>query len=606
MSLFFTLVFYLALVELSARLGRTLKPEGTLSLRWSQGLAASTLLFACAALLLSSVGWLRPAQIRLATGCCLALLFKSQALRDVRSLRLSQGLLIGLLGCLFGLSALAPNTEWDAQVYHYTLPSLYLEHGGVYWTNTGIYDSLWSLSHPLNAWALGCGGELSANLLGAVFLALLLCSLLALSQPGTDAYVLALGLSSPILIVGSTGGATDLPAAAYIAAMMAAGDSRLGPGWGLAAVLTRLNALPALFLWGLQTSNKKKILMFSLAGLAPWMVFNGLHLGDPLFPFSTLWRGSDFRGSLSHGANQLLLSQWRIGLDSRAWMSLLSPLLLPGLLLFRRKNWEPWLIFGLTGLALSALLRLSQARYQLAWTVGLLLWSGTGWHQQGRTKKWLRVTFWTSTLVCAIVSFSALAPKLLFTLTRQSEESYLSSRLTSWPAYRWLEKSHYKKVLLTDPRAYRCPKPFALVDQASLGDLSYPGVAQHFRDQQCQAIVWNFEYPRVARAALWQAAVLAHGDRSAISKQLLGRLGSEWIGNHLRQWPEFADPAAVPPDNDPVMHQLRVLYFLSAHSRPVFQSGLVLITEWPLEDNTAPYKILPGRGCVPEYHHSDP
>ena len=196
--------------------------------------------------------------------------------------------------------ATVPNTHWDSQVYHYTLPRLYLERGRVYWTGTGIYDSLFSLSHLLYAWAMGCAGETGVNLLGFVFLGLLTTSLMAVVHEASEGgpgqnVVLALVASSPLLLAQADGGLTDPPAAAYVAAMMAGTPSRGSWIWGLAAILTRLNAGVAVGLWILATGRRRVVAFVVLAGLLPWVAFNLLNHHAPWYPFGTFLRGLPVR-----------------------------------------------------------------------------------------------------------------------------------------------------------------------------------------------------------------------------------------------------------------------------------------------------------------------
>lgn len=550
------ILFAAVLLEVAARLGVRLAPGAAPELRWSQGLAAATTGFALAALLLSPLGWLTPVWIRALTLLGLPLLWRSRAWRDFCAQ--SRGLRWGLAGALAWFAALAtvPNTHWDTQVYHYTLPRLYLEHGGVYWTGTGIYDSLVSLSHPLFAWAMGCGGEPAANWLGSVFLAMLTFSLVSLSRPAPTSLVLALVVSSPLLLAQADGGLTDLAAAAYVSAMLAGG--RPGLVWGIVAVATRLNAAPALLLWALATGRAWRWLAALLSGLLPWVLLNLKNTGQPFYPFGSLWQLAPFRG-----AGSALLVDPTPSPDHRIWASLLSPLLLPGLLLWRRQGWPPLLRFGLLGLLACAALPLGQYRYQLPWLVGLLAWSAWGWSAQ-RSRPWMRPVFASGAALAGLVAISPWWPKLIYLLDVPARPSYLRQRVSCSNAYTWLKTTRYRKVLLTDPRAYLCPKPFLLIDQGHWPDLTYPALTHYLNEQHCDAVVWNFDLPRVRRAALWQAQQIAGAD-----PQLIDSLGTVRL------------TASEDPEQHPAAQVLRALYLLCARKSPVYQDGQVLITEWP-------------------------
>lgn len=552
------LLFLVALLELAARLGHWLEPQASRERRWSQGLAASGLAFSLAALLLSAFGQLQPFTIRALTCLAMPLLYRSRAWPDLRDCSWKWW----ATGSLFGLLAMVPNTHWDAHVYHYALPRLYLEHGSIYWTNTGIYDSLVSLAHPLYAWALGCGGEPAANLLGALFLAQLLCSLMTMAAPLPGRYTVALVASSPLLLSQADGGLTDLAAAAYVAAMLAASGVGARVLWGTTAVLFRLNTAPAVLLWALTGGRTRWFLLGLSAGVLPWLTYNQLYRDDPFYPLGSLWKWESFRA-----------------LRTADWSSQISPLLLPGLLLWRGSWREPVVRFGLGGLLLAGFFPLAQPRYQLSWMLGAFIWSAQGWGQHLNQRKWLTGFFWTVVGIATLVSASPWWPKVAYLGSHQSRLSYLRPRLPCTRAFEWLAQAPYSRVMLTDPRSYLCPKPSVLVDQGRLDDLSYPAVSAFLGEQKCDAVVWNFEYPKVARAALWQATFLAKNDKTGLSQQLLGQLGSAWLEQRTVEWPELR--ASNPPDTDPVGQKLRVLYFLCARSRPVFQDGQVLIVNWP-------------------------
>lgn len=574
-------IFLLVIFELAARLGGRLAPNHSLAHRWSQGLAATMAVFSGGALLLSVFGGLLPWVTQGLTCLGLPLLLRSRAWSDLQRL----GRLWGGFIAFMVLLATVPNTHWDVQVYHYTLPRLYLEQGRVHWTGTGIYDSLVSLSHPLHAWAMGCAGEMGANLLGLAFLMMLTTSLVAVTDAcgvaGSAPVVVALVASSPLLLRQADGGLTDLPAAAYLAAMMASPGSRGGWMWGLMAILTRLNAGLGVVLWHMATGRWRILGWLLMAGVIPWVLTNVAQQNPPLYPFSSLWKVSDFRGGMDFGAHRLLLAGWSMQGDSRAWANMLSPLLLPGMLLIRRPWPRPVIVFGLLGLLASTLTGLTQARYQLPWLLGLLVWSALGWVQQGGDRKWLRGVFWSVALASTLIAVSPWWPKLVVAVGGMPVSSYLETRLTPWPAYQWLRGTAYSKVMLTDPRAYHCPKPFFLVDQGLLNDETYPGVIAYLESQDCDVVLWNFDSPRVARAALWQASALAQGNRDLMSQGLIGKLGPAWLAHQLDKWPAFGRPDIAPSDYDPISHKLRVLYFLCVHSEPVFQDGQVLITRWP-------------------------
>ena len=568
MSLLQTLIFGLAVLELSARFGRFYFPETNAATRWALGISGTLLVMTVAALVLSALSLLRPLPIQLTM--LIFLVFRPRAQLWVEFLRLSNAprILAYLSFLLAAGLAQAPNTHWDAQVYHYTLPRLYLERGCVAWTSTGIYDSLVSLAHPLHAWAMGCAGEPGANLLGSFFLLLAGCACYAAAGSWTGP---ALLLSSPLLVAQADGGLNDLQATAYVAAMIISPQSRWAALWGAAALATRPNALPAVLGWSVCKGPRTGLLLAALAGLLPWLAVNQLHHRSMVYPFSSdIWSLSSFRDSGRSTVTALLAGA------AEGWSELLSPLILPGLLLLggaqRPKSLTPYLRFGLFTLVTAWFLKVSQPRYQMPCLLSLVFLGASGWRAflQGKTRS--RYVFYAAAALLALLANSRWLSHLQVLRGESWQHDYLSQRLAPLSAYEWLSRQSYRKVMLTDPRAYRCPIDFFLVDQGAPGDQSYPVVADNLFQQGCQVVVWNLAYPRVARAMIWQDQ-----HRGSAERGFIQTLGNGWLREHQELWPELTGAAS----QNPVEHQLRVLYFCCARQPVIFQDREIVVTTFP-------------------------
>jgi hypothetical protein len=140
---------------------------------------------------------------------------------------------IGVAAC----GALSPNTHTDVESYHYTLPRLYLQHHGLYWTDTSTFDGSFQLVHMLYGLAMAVGGEVQANLLGPIFLGLLaLATAVACGRRQAGVLAALLLVSSPVAFEQATGGLIDVPCAAFamlaMDAWLLASRARRPAGWG--------------------------------------------------------------------------------------------------------------------------------------------------------------------------------------------------------------------------------------------------------------------------------------------------------------------------------------------------------------------------------------
>lgn len=207
--------------------------------------------------------------------------------------------------------ALAPATDWDALMYHLRVPQQFLTGGSIYWPEDSGYVAFVGLPHMLYLPLLALGSSAGPALLSVwctlgLALAGFACGLRFLDQR-TAGFSLALLWGSTILLVVGASTRTDTILAFYLFlaqyAVMRATQSP-GPGFlylgaalgGMAIgvkynALLYLVALAPLGLWVLKTRMRAPatalalILGLALGTAFPWLLKNGLLLGDPVYPF---------------------------------------------------------------------------------------------------------------------------------------------------------------------------------------------------------------------------------------------------------------------------------------------------------------------------------
>ncbi|MFN8613515.1 MAG: hypothetical protein U0931_38610 [Vulcanimicrobiota bacterium] len=597
-------------LSLGQRLGHRFWQDQLPATQLACALALGTVVTAAAGLLLGLASCLGKAQLWLSLG--LGLLLSARPDRDLAWLR-QCGPGLGPAGTrmLLGLSllaALVPNTHYDAQVYHYTLPRLYLENHAFYWTATGVTDGIFHLYHLIVVWPLALGGEVCANLLGPLFLFILAQALAACLDQEPLVYWLV--FSSPAFYLQSCGGLPELAAAAFVALSLLgwkSGQSALSALWMGAALSTRLSAAPALLALMLVEVTRTRRARAALrpllvAGLfcLPWMAFNCYHTGYPLYPLGARWKTSALITSRSlpsqsapasslpaaslpttssEPAATTLSYPWVLfavpaGSHSRAWQDCLSPLLLGGLLLCilgRRPSGISLPV--LLCLAAQIVLAQPNPRFNLPGSAGLLVLAAAGWAPVWRSgPAWQRGLLGLVLAAGLLPGIGYTLPRLAVLLGRQTRQAYLRERLPVYEAYQWLASTSYRKVLLIDPRAFRCPKQFFLYLQADLlaasqpdGEESFIGLHRALRAQDCDLVIWNLDNPSVRE--------LTHnGDFEASNED-----AQLW----LKRQPDQFDYRSW---------RYRVLFQALHGGRVVYRQGTVVAVEWPASDRKSASK----------------
>lgn len=538
--------------------------------------ALGSLVFALLALLLSLPGWCLP-------WVCRTLTLLGLVAFPPKRVDLPPP--VWLLAGVAALGALAPTTHVDTQSYHYPLPWRYLQHGGLHWTGLGVFDGVFHLFHLMLVWPLGLAGELCANLLGPLFLAVTGLAL-ASFQPGSRLPWLLLA-SSPLLVIQSSGGLPELPAVAMALLSLAWWQRGLGPNASAslslaaffcgAAVSMRLNLAPLAVALALATliagggwrAALKPLVATGLCCL-PWLSFNLWHTGHPLYPIGPRWEIKDLRSHPTSAPRSTAPAQlpalaapqglpWNLLLplapdaSPRRWQDTLSPLLVAGCVFALGRSPGPLLWPGLIYLVLLVPLRIHDLRYGAPGGVWLLPLALLGW---GRPRAlWKQSLLLLGLAVGGLVSWSTLPPRLLPLLGEHWRHDYLSRRLEVYQAYRWLAGTHYRKVLLTDIRGWHCPRPWCGYIQDDLSRAAQPyqerslaGIHHALEQRHCDLVLLNLHRQEVRQAV----ESTEHPER--------------WLEKNDGQFREM---------------RMRMLWHLIRRGKVVYSQGGVMAIEWP-------------------------
>lgn len=331
-------VLYLPGVALASRLGEPAGRPGFVDRAVLGLLVWAALLF-----VLAASGLYTPAALRLAAAfAALASLAawrlggRTSLGEELALLRPTGGplvlvLALGAAVAVLFLHALNPGVAWDADVYHLTLPKLYLEAGGFREVPFNVY-SLWpSNAQLLFGLALALADSVLAALLHLLFGLLTVAAVFALcreaGRPRAGWLAAPLFLANGVVLFEMRVAYTDLFlaflfAAAALYTLRAAGrpgERRLdlllaGVAAGLAAgvKLTGLLILPCLAGLYLAAGGRaarslpglRALAAWTLAPaallLAPWLGRSALATGNPAYPFLySVFGGPDWSAALA-------------------------------------------------------------------------------------------------------------------------------------------------------------------------------------------------------------------------------------------------------------------------------------------------------------------
>jgi hypothetical protein len=239
-------------------------------------------------------------------------LLASDALSSLRASVDRFSLSICLIVAVFlVVGALAPPADWDALMYHLRVPQRFLQAGAIYLPEDTTLLGFVGLPHMLYLPLLAFRSSSAPALVSAVCTLGLALAVYALCvrflDPRTGAFSLAVLWGSTVLIIVGITPRTDTILAFYLLlvhfALLRARELRdprflyLGAALAGMAVGVKYNALVyllALAPLGLvvvvtRVRARAAVIAltvgFALVAALPWLLKNGLFLGDPLYPF---------------------------------------------------------------------------------------------------------------------------------------------------------------------------------------------------------------------------------------------------------------------------------------------------------------------------------
>lgn len=391
--------------------------------------------------------------------------------------------LMPLLICFWiSACALAPNTHFDVQVYHYAYPEMYARNHSLQFARANTHEGLIGPAHLLYVPALQLGGESAANLINCFYLGILLVVCRRLGAPPA----VWLLLSSPLVIFQAQGGLTDLPVAAYCCLALEALLRKpahpfwvgLWAGQAVAVKWTALGNYLCLLPLCLAHRRLGVALLLGLCLLIPQFYRNYSATGDPFSPLS-IWRLAVFGGTpnkLEEPPRIPVPDRWgrfpvnllHVSLADRSWQNTCNPLILAGILLALWQPRRPLQAASATaflGLSLAAPSDLRYAFPTLCWCACV-------------TARWIeskRLNYpRLAASVLAVSCLPGLAVLVALSLQRLSlrygRDSYLEQR-SNYAAYRYLGEHARadQTVYLLGRRGFRCPLAYVCGDDPPRG-----------------------------------------------------------------------------------------------------------------------------------------
>ena len=401
------------------------------------------------------------------------------------------------------ISALAPNTNWDAGVAHLALPSDYARDGAIGLREGNVYSAYPHLLHSLYTFLYYGSGETAVTLLSWLFGPLACLALFALGKRVESrecGFIAAAILATSPIYFDQVGTASiDVPfagvAAASLCCLYAWHDERR-PRWLLLAaflagsacgirhtgyLVSFLMTVGILFV-SPERRVKHALLFAGVAALAagPWMLRSALLVGNPLYPFlsglfpvhglltvpTTNTALAEHTSIQASGLLDLLRFPWDLIMHPDRYdgwakspgglVLLLGP---PGFFLGARKA----RLLGAFSIAGGVVFFYFQrlARYMLPFFTPMMVLAGVAACRLERLRRpiaaLLIFTFiFGLTLGAASVSF-----KVPAALRLESREDYLTRRVERYTAFQWVNENLPKDatVLTFDPRGYFIDRP---------------------------------------------------------------------------------------------------------------------------------------------------
>lgn len=404
------------------------------------------------------------------------------------------------------ISALAPNTNWDAGVAHLALPADYAREGRIHFVEGNVYTAYPHLVHSLYAYAFAQSGEQGVTLV-SWGLGVLAC--MAVFELGTvigsrsAAYAsAALFATAPVFFNQSGTGGVDVPFAGSTVAALAATMRWRADGraiWPVvAAVLAGAScgvrhtgylvcALLAVGAWAFARGGRGRTLaVFAAVAIfaaAPWLARSWIVVGNPVYPFlSSVFpdaRVTDVQttGLLSHETAKsasvvsFVYFPWDIVMRPGrfdGWQNspgvMVLALGLPGLLVGGAA--VRWL--GAYSVAGGVVFYFFQrfARYLLPFFAPMMVVAALMRDRAPGMRKAISCLLGFSMVFGTVLGAAMVHFKVPVVMGLYGRDEYLGSRVERYPAFAWMNANLPKDagVFTLDPRGY-------FIDQRTFQDV---------------------------------------------------------------------------------------------------------------------------------------
>jgi len=399
------------------------------------------------------------------------------------------------------VSALAPNTSWDAGVAHLALPWDYVDAGRITFLEGNVYSGYPHLLHALYTYSYLQGGELAVGLTNWIFGPLACLAVFALGRriENRTCGLIAAALFATSPIYFDQVGTVSLDVAfagmamATVLCVLAWSDEQElrwlwvagllgGMSFGVrhTGLLVCALCVAGVLAKGRKDGIKPALILCTVAVLAasPWVIRSALVVGNPVYPFllgvfeskglpvtqtTALGAHESIQGT---GLAELLLFPWKIVMrpqDFDGWTK--SPggmVLLLGL---------PGLIFGGPKIRMLGLFSIvggfcffyfqRMARYILPFFSSMMVVAGSGATRIPRMGQAVRVLLTLSFVYGLVLGIGATHFKVGAAFGLKERRTYLAERVERYVAFEWANENlpSDARVLTLDPRSYFLRRP---------------------------------------------------------------------------------------------------------------------------------------------------
>lgn len=437
------------------------------------------------------------------------------------------------------LSALAPNTSWDAGVAHLALAQDYVRDGRLHVFEGNAYSAYPHLLHTLYASVFWGGGERAVSLLNWTFalLAVVACYSLGKRIGNRETGYLAAGLfaTAPLFFDQAGASGIDLPFTALVLAAMIClygwRDHGAFGGLILAGALAGSSCgirhtgyiVIAFVALGILVIAPRKRLQSALsfgfvAGIAalPWLARSAIGSGNPFYPlFSTFFETTlpDIQVYAAGGHEtvrhwnpfaalafpfDIVLRPWKYD----GWMKSAGPLVLvlgiPGLLLGGKRTAPLGVMAGAGAIVFYFFQRF--ARYVFPFYAPLFAVAALV-PQQMRARRNIVWSVAAGGMIAGLMlGFAMVHFKLMAASGLQLRDVYLTERVERYPAFQWVNANHPNDgvILTLDPRSYFISHP-TYANYSALANLSRKDIGEQIawmRERDIRYVFYPVAYVR--------------------------------------------------------------------------------------------------------------